>query len=118
MQVNLKQHEIEAALKGFISQQGISLVGKEVSISFTAGRKESGISAEMSIEDLDIPGFSTAEVHPPVLAVVPSGPINRGADEEVKVFTITEESVTKADELIAVVEEAQAEAVKTTSLFG
>lgn len=52
MDIQLKQKEITEALKQFIVSQGISLTGKSVSISFTAGRKESGITAEISIEDI------------------------------------------------------------------
>jgi hypothetical protein len=33
MIINLKQSEIEAALKGYITQQGISLGGKQVTVS-------------------------------------------------------------------------------------
>ena len=62
MQIQLKQTEIIAALKQYISAQGINLAGKEVSISFTAGRKESGIIADLSIDDVAIPGFSDADV--------------------------------------------------------
>ena len=51
MQINLKQNEIISAIKGYITNQGINLVGKNVTVTFTAGRKESGISAEVSIED-------------------------------------------------------------------
>ena len=62
MQINLKQNEIVAALKQYIAQKGIHLQDKDVSITFTAGRKESGISAEMVIEETDIPGFSDGTV--------------------------------------------------------
>ena len=51
MNVTLKQKEIEAALKLYALQQGIQLAGKNVLISFTAGRKDSGISAELDIAD-------------------------------------------------------------------
>ena len=51
MQIHLKQNEIEAALKLFVSQQGINLANKTITMEFTAGRKESGISVEMSIEE-------------------------------------------------------------------
>lgn len=52
MQIHLKQLEIEAALRQFISQQGINLVGKTVEIAFTSGRKDNGLSAEVTIEDI------------------------------------------------------------------
>lgn len=61
MQISLKQNEIEVALKNYVSQQGISLYARDVSIAFTAGRKESGISAEITIEDADIP-FGDADL--------------------------------------------------------
>lgn len=67
MQINLKQSEIEVALKNYVSQQGISLYARDVSITFTAGRKESGISAEITIEDSDIPGFSDSVLMEPVI---------------------------------------------------
>lgn len=61
MQVQLKQAEIIAALKQYISGEGISLQGKQVEMAFTAGRKESGISVEISIDDADIPDFFKGE---------------------------------------------------------
>lgn len=64
MQITLRQREIEAALKGYVLQQGINLTGKTIAIAFTAGRKESGISAEIDIEEAGytgIPGYSDAE---------------------------------------------------------
>ena len=61
MQVQLKQTEIITALKQYISGQGISLQGKTVEMNFTAGRKESGISVEISIEDAGIPDFFKGE---------------------------------------------------------
>ena len=62
MIINLKQPEIEQALRAYVAAQGISLVGKDLSIAFTAGRRESGISAEISIEisidAVEIPGYT------------------------------------------------------------
>ena len=68
MQVQLKQAEIIAALKQYISGQGISLKGKQVDMVFTAGRKESGISVEISIDDAGIPDFFKGESEDPVQA--------------------------------------------------
>ena len=62
MQIQLKQNEIVAALKQYITKQGIDLSSKLVEIRFTAGRKESGISADVEIEELgDIPGYTDAD---------------------------------------------------------
>jgi hypothetical protein len=73
MQIQLKQSEIVAAIKMFVSQQGINLQGKDVAITFTAGRKESGISADMVIDDIDLPDFGDDEdpvARPAALKVV------------------------------------------------
>lgn len=51
MIINLNQREIEAALKVYLTSQGINLGNKTVDINFTAGRKETGISAELDIGD-------------------------------------------------------------------
>lgn len=85
MQIQLKQTEIIAALKQYITGQGISLSGKSVDISFTAGRKEAGITADISIEDAGvIPGFEDVqdEAAKPVLTVVPTPPETKAAEEE------------------------------------
>lgn len=50
MQIQLKQREIEEALKQYISQQGISLINKSITIEFTSGRKDNGLSAEVIID--------------------------------------------------------------------
>lgn len=54
MQIQLKQNEIVAAIKQYVAQQGINLSGRRVEVTFTAGRKESGLSADVDITD-DVP---------------------------------------------------------------
>lgn len=103
MQIQLKQTEIIAALKQYITGQGISLSGKSVDISFTAGRKEAGITADISIEDTGvIPGFedSADDSVKPVLTVVPTPPETKAAEEEAPAveeppFATDEPAVTK-----------------------
>lgn len=56
MQITLKQHEIETAVKGYLVSQGINLVGKDVTVGFTAGRAANGLSAEIDIEDMALGG--------------------------------------------------------------
>ena len=51
MQVTLKQTDIEKSLKDYITAQGIRTEGKTVEIVFTAGRRGTGVTAEISIED-------------------------------------------------------------------
>lgn len=52
MQIQLKQPEIEEALKQYISQQGIILTNKSIVITFTSGRKDNGLTADVEIENL------------------------------------------------------------------
>lgn len=99
MQINLKQLEIATALKMYIAQQGINLTGKTVEIVFTSGRKDNGLSAEITIEDQA--GYAT---------VIPSGMINR-----VPMDTRTFEAKPEAPVTEAIPEEAPA--VKPVSLF-
>lgn len=105
MQIQLKQTEITDALRQYITQQGISLVGKSVDIAFTAGRKEGGLTAEMIIEDQDIPGFTTGN-DPVQLSLVP--PADTG--------TQTTETVEPVEDTAVVEQESPVEQ-KTTSLF-
>lgn len=53
MQIQLKQREIEQALKQYIIDQGISLRGKNITIGFTAGRKDGGLTADINIDEAD-----------------------------------------------------------------
>lgn len=67
MLIQLRQSEIETALRDYIVNQGINLTGRTVEISFTSGRKDNGISADLDITEIQ---------HS--LKAVPSGPIKRG----------------------------------------
>lgn len=93
MQIQLKQTEIVAALTGYLAQQGIAVAHKKIDISFTAGRKNTGLLAEVSIEDGDIPGFTDAEGDVvdtkvvPILSVV-DGSNGIGLAAETKLTTI------------------------------
>ena len=101
MLIQLKQSEITAALRDYIVAQGINLSGKTVEISFTAGRKESGIYADISIENAgELPDFLT-----------------RDPDEGLKL--VAAEATLEPVEEVAVSEEAQEEvpAKKAVSLF-
>ena len=55
MQITLKKTEIVEALKMYVQRQGLSLAGKTVEVSFTAGRGETGLIAELAIEDTELP---------------------------------------------------------------
>jgi hypothetical protein len=111
MQINLKQPEIMAALRAYISNQGISLANKEVTISFTAGRKESGLSAEITIEELPQLPELVGEVVAPKLTVVQQIAVAR-EDLELKEEVTREES-----EQPMAAATAEAPAPKSPSLF-
>ena len=97
MQINLKQTEIITALKQYIAGQGISLQGKSVDMAFTAGRKEAGISVEISIEDISLPDFGLPEE-------TPTAKLTLVADPEV-----TSTASIATEETATPVSEAQAE---------
>lgn len=81
MQIQLKQSEIETALKDFIQKQGIQLQNRAVTIEFTSGRKENGITADLSISDLsgDFPALLADEEPTATLSLV-GGTGDAGAD--------------------------------------
>lgn len=69
MQIQLKQLEIEKALKAYITSLGIDLKGKTVTIAFTSGRKDNGLSADVEFEDAgEVPGYTDA----PTVRAVPT----------------------------------------------
>lgn len=113
MQIQLKQVEIIEALKAHITKQGFSLIGKTVEISFTAGRKDAGLSADITIEEVAIPGADIGDVEEaakPVLSVV------KGA----VMALATPETEKAAVAPVAVAADASTESDKqpTSSLFG
>lgn len=77
MQIKLKQPEIVEALKQYITKQGINLSGKVVDVGFTAGRNDAGLSADIGIDDADIPGLfndTPQDAARPALSVVAATP--------------------------------------------
>lgn len=111
MNIQLKQSEIIDALKQYIVKQGINLSGKEVAITFTAGRKEAGITADLVIEDGVIPGFSEVEEETQTEITKPSSlkVVDNSPDLEVAAEEQTE--IQEPDP------ETEVPVAKTTSLF-
>ena len=121
MIINLKQTEIELALRAYVVAQGISLHGKDLSISFTAGRRESGISAEISIDDVEIPGFSNDAYLTEEAPAIKAAAISLAP----AAATVTPTPLVEAEEAQPVPQEKVqedaapvAEAKQTVSLFG
>lgn len=125
MIINFKQTEIEQALRAYVVAQGISLYGRDLTISFTAGRRESGISAEISIDDVEIPGFTNdvyvaevpvgakaavLSVAPAVVAEAPAAEANEAAEVQVADAAELNEPVPEVPQIV--------ESKPTVSLFG
>ena len=115
MNINLKQPEIIAALKLFVGQQGINLKGKDVAIKFTAGRGDTGLSADITITENNLPDFGDEEVG----TVAPAA-----AKPVLTVVSATKDPEMPPDENIAAAEpeaipvpEAVEKPLKTASLF-
>ena len=68
MQITLKQRDIELALRMYLSSQGIALAGRSFDVEFTAGRKDSGLSACIDI------GAAEELAQAYVEAVIPTEP--------------------------------------------
>jgi hypothetical protein len=62
MNIQLKQSEIEAALRLYVLSQGFNLTNKALTIDFTAGRKAGGLIADLIIEDNGVPGVADVEI--------------------------------------------------------
>jgi hypothetical protein len=133
MDIKLNQAEIIEAIEQYVGKQGISLANKHLGVVFTAGRKESGLSADLTITDAEIPGFTSAA--PVAIATASVATVETEAAKATPVAeaqvgaTAASAAVVEADpaaetEVPAVaeaeVETAGAEEVKpaTTSLFG
>jgi hypothetical protein len=59
MNITLKQADIEKAVRLYIERQGFHLLNKTLSIDFSMGRGENGLSAILTIEDaVTIPGYT------------------------------------------------------------
>lgn len=59
MNITLKQTDIEKAIRLYIERQGFHLHNKTLSIDFSMGRGDNGLSAILAIEDaVTIPGFT------------------------------------------------------------
>ena len=108
MQISLNQTEIESALKDYVAKQGIRLHGRVVSIEFTSGRKENGVSADLCISDDagDFPIFTSEEVQTNTLGTV-VGSIAPAQD--------TESDATEAEGVLV---DPTDTPPKPTSLFG
>ena len=108
MLIQLKQKEIEKALAMYIEAQGISLVNKTVYVAFTAGRKDSGLTADVEIEQTSStatkPQISIRQFQPQPQTYIVDEVVDDAAPEE--------------SEALKEAEEATETRTSQTSLFG
>ena len=109
MLIQLRQPEIEEALKMYVTSQGFSLAGKQVDIAFTASRGNNGVTADLDINDVS--GVRRVSQDPVVgMEVVPAA-----SAEEVPAAEAKENPFAGSDEADAV--EEATEATPAVSLF-
>lgn len=51
MKIQLSQANIVEGIKMYLQSQGIKMQGRDIQVLFTAGRKQSGLIADVDIED-------------------------------------------------------------------
>lgn len=81
MLIKLRQPEIEEALQMYMVAQGISLEGKTVDIAFTAGRGDTGLTADLDI--LSVASMAKAPSKPVLRAVEAAEPAAVTQEEDI-----------------------------------
>lgn len=118
MLIQLKQTEIEAALKMYIVSQGINLNNRTVDISFTSGRKDNGISADLDILDGELPSVSCAPtldmLQPTLSTVIPQPAVPQVAAVPHAIASAVNPPFDTPDEI----QEEEEPVSSKTSLFG
>lgn len=109
MLIQLRQSEIEEALKMYVTRQGFSLAGKHVDIAFTASRGNNGITADLDITDALV--ISGSAVHTPVVT------LDVGSVGEAEETPVAKESPFEPAEEAADLPDDPEQAVPAVSLF-
>lgn len=129
MDIQLKHHEIETAVRNFVAEKiGIDLTGKTLYVKFSMGKGPNALVANLSITEagaIEIPGYTDRAADPaPVAEVVKLPVAETNTDSEVfqKVGAAAAEAL-KEDEPAKTVPAEEvpvaAEAAPTTTgLFG
>lgn len=134
MLIQLRQNEIEEAVKMYVAAQGINLYGKKVDMNFTAGRGSAGITVDLDIVDAKLSDlaqpvaraafqpalvqgeFTPAAAPAPAEARAATAPAPAAAEPEMPWNAA--ESVGQAEESQPAEEEAVAQPAPSASLFG
>lgn len=70
MLIQLRQNEIEEAVKMYVEAQGINLTGKKVDMNFTSGRGNNGLTVDLDIVDAKLSELTSGAQQPRALAPV------------------------------------------------
>lgn len=119
MLIKLKQSEIEEALRDFIVKQGFNLDRKTVDISFTAGRGDSGMTADLDIHDAAaVMGCAGTAQCSPVYETQASASVG-GVEEATPAPQLhVVETSPAAEDVLPDPQEEEAPVVQKASLFG
>lgn len=100
MQVNLNQTALLEAVSLYLNKEGIQTKNKVVTTTFKMGRKNSGLSATVVLEPMDLPDLGPDEPVRPVLRAVTAENIEAsdevGAEDPDTQNTATAATTTKA----------------------
>lgn len=118
MKIHLKQKEIEAALRGYIAKQGITLAGRTLEIDFTSGRSGNGLTADISIEDAGIPGFEADTQEEPEAAAAEDDAANQPTPAAKTTTKPTLKAVDNGDVVVPIREESAQELNEPALTFG
>lgn len=123
MQIILRQSNVEEALRDYVAKQGICILNKKVDISFTAGRRGSGLTAEVIIDDAPpqtILGMDRAIAKADSTVQTTVQVQEKALEKKLEVVDaqviVSQEPLPKTDEA-GNVETTPLSAVKTSSLF-
>lgn len=111
MKIQLSQTNIVEGIKMYLQSQGIKMQGRDIQVLFTAGRKQSGLIADVDIED-------NSDIGSPITDVPYKGEDTILCPAETK-----QQSVEEVQSEPTVVEETKEDEVETAqvdkvSLFG
>ena len=114
MKIQLTQANIVEGIKMYLQSQGIKMQGRDIQVLFTAGRKQSGLIADVDIED-------NSDIAAPITGVLYRGDVVNPCPAETEPQSV--EKAIPVESEPTVVEEIKEEEVETaqvekTSLFG
>lgn len=120
MQITIQHNDIEQAIKEFLANKGLTMDGKDVSVSFQTTRKGGPkVSAVVSFTDKAkaIPGF----VNPDLVLVESAAPATETKPADgpvVEEAELQEQETQNAEQHLADEEEATPDVEAAPSLFG